>query len=189
MNSGFAFDAGRHEYTNVTTGEVVPHITGMLNIDARWFTEASRVRGSAVHKLTYDLDMGLLEGTHNAGIYNGWFQAYVDAVRIIKPQWSWVETPYVHPVYQFGGTLDRAGAWAMRRFGIVDLKTGDGEDWHSLQTALQAHLIEPIVKIRARDIPRYSLYLRETGRWKLEAHPRKADIDDARDIIRTHCGR
>src|SRR5574341_1863405 len=45
----FRFDALNHEYLSVATGEVFPHITGMLEqtgwIDDRWYTEESSDRG------------------------------------------------------------------------------------------------------------------------------------------------
>ena len=52
----FRFDAIRHSYTELATGEERPHITGMLErtgwVDEEWFTEESSERGTAVHSLT-----------------------------------------------------------------------------------------------------------------------------------------
>lgn len=167
---GLAFDAGRHEYLDTETGELLPSITALLKaagqIDDRWYTEASRIRGSAVHRLTLAHDLGHDEIVEDAvGAYHGYLLAYQRALRLLRPRWTLMETPLAHPTLRYAGTPDRVG-WVgpKRRRAVVELKTGRPQAVHALQTALQAMLVEPGAR---RPIDRYALYLQPDGWYRI----------------------
>jgi len=189
----FRFDGIRHEYVSIATGEVYPHITGMLKdaglVDDKWYTEESRERGSCVHRLTADYDLGSFEREDLAQIdslYKGWLSAHVDAMEKIKPTWTKVEEPLVHPVYRYGGRCDRVGE-VYGAVAVLEIKTGGIEAAHAVQLALQALLVAEDVGLPAETIQRYALYLKRTGRWTLQRFPNRADFNQARRIIKLCC--
>lgn len=185
----FYFDAGPHEYT-LKSGRVLPHITGMLErtgwIDDRWYTEESSERGTHVHKLTADYDLGALSPEQCVSRYRGYLLAHVEAMKIIRPEILEVETPRVHPGFLFGGRLDRV--WKVyRQYTVGELKSGAEEKAHRIQTALQAILVSAEYGLPPEAWARMCLYLTPKGRFKLVQHDRRADFDEAYRIIRQCC--
>lgn len=192
VRARYYFDGNRHEYIDVERGEILPHITGMLErggwTDPRWYTEASRDRGTAVHRMTADYDLGAIEDPREVtSAYKGWLLAHVKMCAAVQPGCEMVEQAKIHPVYRYGGRPDRVG----RIFGAVavwDIKSGDPEKGHPIQTALQAILVADEVRVPAEHIVRYGWYLKENGRYKLEEHPNtRKDFAEARRLIRAYC--
>jgi hypothetical protein len=189
----FRFDSDLHEYVNDITGDVYPHITGLLKaageVDDRFFTDDSRIRGHYVHSLTAQYDLGAIDDLMELeSPYAGWLAAYGDkkkgAIAVIQPKWRAVEEPIVHPRLRFGGRPDRWGT-IYCAIGNVELKSGDPMDYHPIQTALQNILIETVCGLPAETIPRYGLYLKRTGRWHLQSFPNvRRDFQKAREIIK-----
>jgi hypothetical protein len=188
----FRFDAERHEYVDLDTGAVLPHITGMLEatgwIDSTWYSDEDRDRGTAVHRLTADYDLDALDLASCVSPFRGWLLAHVNAVQIVRPQILAVEEPIVHPVYKYGGRPDRQVV-IERAFGVWEGKTGRPEKSHAIQTALQAFLVALEHNLPAEMVRRWCVYLQDKGKWKLEEHTRRADFDEARRIIRLCCRR
>lgn len=191
----FRFDAGRHEYLDITTGEVLPHITGMLKqaglVDDRWFTEASRERGSGVHRLTADYDLGGIEHEDLPKVdspYKAWLLAHVKWTQMVRPSWQIVEMPYVHPTFRYGGRPDRGGT-LYHSLSLVEIKSGAREDIpHGVQLALQAMLVADEFHLTPETIRRYALYLQGNGRFVFEEFTnRTRDFGIARDVIRQCC--
>lgn len=187
MRAEFRFDALAHEYTDALTGEVLPHITGMLEragyIDSEWYTPASQARGIGVHRLTADYDLGALDPARCDSVYRGWLLAHVAAMNALRPEILAVEEPIVHPVYRYGGRPDRV--WKLNGIvGVPDLKSGQPEKSHPIQTALQAILVSTEVGLPAQSIARWGLYLKSNGKWKLVPHTDPADFHRAFDLIR-----
>jgi len=186
----FRFDALDHEYIDLDTGAVLPHITGMLEadglIDDRWYTEASARRGTDVHRLTADYDLGVfgddLSSISHAPHF-GYLQAHVAAMKILRPTWEGIEEPRVCSRPRFGGRIDRDGQ-VYGALSICELKTGDHTDAHQIQTALQAILLVDGTAMPAESVKRYCLYLKVDGKFKLEEHVKRADFDRARTILR-----
>lgn len=192
--TAFRFDARSHEYLSPDTGEVYPHITGMLKaaglVDDRWYTDASRERGSGVHKLTADYDRGFIPREEVPQVdspYKGWLQAHVAACDIVQPSWSSVEVALLHPEFRYGGRPDRAGLVYGAR-AVVEIKSGDPEPAHAIQLALQAMLLASVERLPAESIQRYAMYLKGNGRFKFHHFPNHRDFAEARRIIRTCCG-
>ncbi len=86
----FRFSSETHEYTDLLTGQIVPHITGILQatgwINDEWYTEESCERGTAIHKLTADYDLGALDVASCVSPYRGYLLSHVAAMNIIRPE-------------------------------------------------------------------------------------------------------
>jgi hypothetical protein len=187
----FAFDAGRHDYIDLDAGEVLPHITGMLEqaglIDDRWYTEESCERGQVVHRLTADYDLGAIEDVRSVvSGFKPYLEAHVAAMRILRPQWAHVEEPLVSTRYRFGGRPDRVGL-VYGAHSVLEVKSGALEAAHAIQTALQAILAGEELHLPPEAINRYGLYLTKAGKFKLEQFIDRGDFDEAHRIIARTC--
>jgi hypothetical protein len=187
----FRFDREEHRYT-LLNGIELPHITGMLEqtgyIDDRWYTEESSRRGTAVHKLTADFDLGALDVPSCVSPFRGYLLAHVKAMTILNAEVLDVEEPLVHPEFCFGGRPDRG--WKV--FGleaIGEIKTGAPEASHRVQTALQAILRAgaKVSLLPPTQIARYALYLKDRGKFFVEEHKDRRDFDKAYEVIRKCC--
>lgn len=188
MKLPFRFDAERHEYTALDTGEILPSVTAMLkatgHIDDRFYTEEARHRGTVVHRLTARFDLEALEDAELSGHrFEGYVRGHMEATAILQPDWWYVEQPEASAAHRFAGTPDRAGKLYNLR-SVLELKTGPAEKWHQLQTALQAILLEPILELPAREIQRFTEYLKADGRFTVEHHQNPRDFDEAFRVIR-----
>ena len=186
----FRFSAVDHEYVALDTGEVYPHITGLLQkaglVDDRWYTPESRTRGTAVHRLTTDYDLGALEDVDGCtSRYKGWLHAHVACMNALRPVVLQVEQPIVHPHYRFGGRPDRI----VRLFGVrgpFEIKSGGPEKAHAIQTALQAILDSMDAGIPADVLGRWAAYYQENGKYRVEAFTDRRDIDTALKILKEY---
>lgn len=184
----FRFDHVDHVYT--VGGKVIPNVTGMLQktgwVDPRFFTDADRERGRAVHQLTAEYDLGALDPSRLVSKYRGWLLAHVAAMARLKPTWDAIEEPEVHPVYKFGTRPDRVGK-IYRVRSIVDEKSGVKTKAHPIQTALQAICVSWRWHLKPEDMPRYALYIGENGKYELDPHTKKSDLEEAYRIIKQCC--
>ncbi len=189
MSLEFRFDAGAHEYVELATGSVLPHITGMLQragwVDDLWFTEESCERGTAVHKLTADYDLGALDVASCVSPYRGYLLAHVTAIGIMRPEIVAVEEPRVHSRYRFGGRPDRAVIYNGVK-AVLEGKSGGPAKSHGIQTALQAILEAERFEMAPESLGRFCLYWKPNGKFKLEEHKRRQDFDEAYRIIREY---
>jgi hypothetical protein len=170
---------------------VLTHVTQMLERDGltddTWMTQESRVRGTIVHKLTADYDLGAMPDPSTCtSRHKGYLLAHVAAIGIVRPEILAVEEPRVSVRYRFGGRPDRV-AKLYGALGVLEIKTAAPARAHEVQTALQA-----ILEAERRGLPpealvRYCLYLKPDGRWRLEEHTRTRDFDAAYRIIREQC--
>lgn len=188
----FRFDADAHEYMDPATGEIFPHITGMLEaageIDARWYTEESSERGRAVHRLTAEYDLNALDlatAQTDDPRHRGYLLAHAKAMAILRPEFLSVEEPLVHPRWRFGGRPDRVIVLD-RMLGVLEIKSGGIERSHQIQTALQAILVATDLRLPAHHVKRWCLYVGEKGKFKLEEHVSRRNFDRAEEILREH---
>lgn len=140
---GLTFDEARHEYR--LAGQLVPSVTGILKdnglIDDRWFTEAARQRGQAVHAAAHYLDEGDLDWSSVHPELVGYLRSW-EAYKAHRkgPRIDAIELRVFDPLYQVAGTLDRVMLLGNSRW-IIDLKTvGAGSSasapsWARFQTA------------------------------------------------------
>jgi hypothetical protein len=184
----FRFDHVEHTYT--VNGREIPHVTGMLQkagkVDPFYYNDRVRERGRAVHSLTAEYDLGALDVSRLVSKYRGYVLAHVAAMQALKPTWVAIEEPEVHSKYLFGTRPDRIGK-LYRVLSIVDEKSGVKEKWHPIQTALQAVCVSWRYNLAPEAMPRYALYVSENGRFKLEPHDKRSDIDEAYRVIKA-CG-
>lgn len=186
----FAFNAYRHEYVDEDTGLVLPHITELLEraglIDDRWYTEESCERGSCVHRLTADYDLGAMtDMERTTSKYKGWLAAHVRAMEMIPHEWHHVEEPMAHRVLRFGGRPDRVGL-IYGAVGVLEVKSGPWTKAHPIQTAIQAILVEGETGLPGEALTRYGEYVKANGRFKLEEFTDPRDFKEARRIIREY---
>ncbi len=187
------YDADLHEYIDEATGAVLPSVTQMLikdgKIDTTWLTEEGRRRGTEVHRLTLNYDLDAIDNPKAvASPFKGYLLAWVALMDVLqRPTWEHLEEPFVHPLLRFGGTPDRVGhVW--RLLSVGEIKTGDFEKWHPLQTALQAILVARTLHCHPEAIARFAFYIKADGRYKVEEHVDHArDFREARKIIRKWC--
>ena len=195
----FRFDARLHQYIDIRTGEVLPSITQLLErageVNGDFFSEESAERGTQVHRLTLDYDLGALDVSDCVSKYRGWLLAWEELTTVLqRPDWLHLEEPFVHPVLRFAGTPDRVG-YIYKRLSVAEIKSGPyayakrrGQPGpHELQTALQAILVAKRLHINPEMIARWGLYIDEKGHGKALEFPNHADIRRAREIIRKFC--
>ena len=184
----FRFNALAHEYIDLETGAILPHITGMLKaaglVDDLWFTEESSIRGTAAHRLTADYDLGALDVASCVSKYRGYLLAHVAAMAILRPEVLAVEEPVVSPgPRRWAGRPDRV-VRLDARIGVLEGKAAVPAKSHPIQTALQAILVAPLYDLPPDHLARYALYWKPNGKFKLEEHTRKHDYTEADRIIR-----
>lgn len=183
----FRFDPSAHEYflDNVQVMSITQMLDNCCYIDDSYYTEECAERGTMVHRLTADYDMGAIEHPESVeNIWKGFLLAHVAAMRAMgKPAWDSIEEAVCSPVYRFGGRPDRVGkVWGA--VSVLDIKTGGVYDWHGIQTALQAILVAPDYRLPATAIVRYGLNLKGNGKFTLLEHKSPRDFDRAFDVIR-----
>lgn len=193
----FRFDEGPHHYILEQTGELVTSITGMLKVakrpdgkpwvDDRWFDQASRERGDWVHAQTARYDLGLLENVADVRHeHKGYLLAHVAAMQAVRPTILKVEEPGVHSVFRFGGRIDRVLLIQGLR-SIWEIKTGDPEPSHQIQTALEALLESDSCGVPATSIRRRCCYLKADGGFKVKEHTDRRDHTEALNVLK-QCG-
>jgi hypothetical protein len=188
MAAVFRFDALAHAY--FLEGVQVPSVTQMLQmtgwVDDTYYTEASRIRGTAVHDLCTAFDLDALDPAECESPYRGWLLAYVAALQALQPTWDAIEIPGVHPRYRFGGRPDRVGK-VFKLQTIVEIKSGVAEKAHKIQLALQAILLSAERPLPPEHYQRFVLYVKSTGKFRLERYADTRDFDEARRVIQRCC--
>lgn len=173
----FTFDPEAHEYR--LDGRVLVSVTQVLEraglVDAAWFTEESRRRGTAVHAATHYLDEGDLDIESVDPAIEGYVLAYERFKREARFRPDIIEVPAYQSRWLYAGTPDRivlGGGEVIPRC-VLDLKTGAPEPWHALQLAAYANLQpEPF------RFARLSLYLRDDWSYRLHEWPRAEYLSD-----------
>ena len=177
------FDAARHIYT--VDGTVRPSVTHILDevglIDLEWCTEAAKNRGKAVHAACHYWDESDLD---ESWIRTSPYANYLGAWQRFRDESGFVPELREHRVFnqQYGycGTLDRTGKMrgAKKCLDLIDIKTGQRDDWHGLQlAAYSAALPNP------RQYRRLNVYLRDTGKYTVHEHPIGNYAEDVGDFL------
>ena len=162
-------------------GRIVVGTTSVIGraglADPRWFTEESRQRGRIVHKIAELEDRGKLDLSSIDPRLIGYAEAYREFKRETQFRPFLIEWRFYDRVLDVCGTLDRLGEAFEDEVLLVDLKTGDVEEWVGLQLVSYERgvLAHPgaldYLKIgkKVRSIKRRALQLRNDGTYKL--HP------------------
>ena len=191
------FDEAEHAYYT-DAGLRVPSITQLLEragvVNDLWFTEESSARGTAVHALTAQFDLGALDPADCVSKFRGYLLAYCAATNILKLadglQILTVEEPAIHPTLGFGGRPDRTIVLQKKHalHGVLEVKSGAPMKSHPIQTALQSLLVADGMRLPPESLARFCLYIRDKGKFTLIEHRERRDFDEARRIVRTCCG-
>ena len=182
----FRFDEAEHAY--YLDGKRIPSITQLLDAGglvngAAYFTEESRRRGTEVHQLCADYDMGALDPLTVTSNRRPYLMAYVAACSALKPTWDAIEEADVHPAHGFAGRTDRVG-FVLNRQTVAEIKSAAKAKHHAIQTALQAVLASVRWPLPAEHWQRLVVYVKPSGKFSVERHEDRRDFDVAMDLIR-----
>jgi hypothetical protein len=139
-------------------------------IDPTWYTEESRERGSLVHKITELLDQGVLDWDSVDPALEPYIQAYETFLSDYMPEYDYIEKRVYDPICRFAGTLDRAGRFHGKKHFILDIKTGQIQEWTRLQTAAYQYCLakEDPKYSHTKLVPRYGLQLNNDGTYNFD---------------------
>ena len=189
----FRFDEARHEYE--LDGVRLPSITqlislgGLVNGEA-YFTEASRNRGTAIHAMTANFDLGVDLGEQlQSSPLRGYVLAYMAAVDALKPTWECIEEADYSARYRFAGRTDRIGMVFGKRT-VCEIKSAVKAAHHSVQTSLQSILAAEnrrMPNVSAEKWQRLTIYLKPTGKYSIDRHEDRRDFDVAQTLISRFC--
>lgn len=180
-----AFDADKHEYR--WNGRVIPSVTtvikslGLTNAD--WYTDDARDRGQMVHLATALDDRGELDESTVDERIAGYLDAWRHWRKVSGLVAEFIEQPVYSAELDYAGTPDRVGI-ANGLPTIVDIKNGQPECWHPLQTA--AYAIACYGFYAARGVQRLVVYLSETGAYRTRTHSDMSDLGAWRGAIDLH---
>lgn len=171
--SDLVFDKETHTYR--MGGRVISSVTQAILkaglIDARWFTEESRIRGTAVHEaIFYDVHNDLHKPSLHPVVV-----PYIEAWEKFKTQSKFKPMPKFcelrqwHPLYDYCGTPDLLGM-LNGRVWLIDVKTGDCPT-----AGIQTAAYREFPKIRAFSPMRASLRLKPDGTYRLLPHENDAN--------------
>lgn len=174
----FTFDEENHIYR--LGGVPVVSITQVLEltgwVDKTWFTEESRIRGTAVHLACQFLNEGTLDKDSVSPAILGYVEAYEKFLEDYKIELIKFEHRIVSTLYMFAGTLDIA-ARTKTGLAIIDIKTGEPGESAKLQTAAQGILArEQIPGFDSEPFDRFALRLSKTGKYSLIQHDDVTDL-------------
>lgn len=186
----FRFESEGHRY--FVEDRQRPSVTQLLEraglSDPRWFTEASRERGTAVHELTASYDLGVqkvvpacFEHPHK-----GYLLAYQAASKSLRPIWQAIEETEMHPEWLFGTRIDRLGD-VFGQFTNCELKSGVKTEAHPYQMALQNICVAWRYHRTPQSIQRLAIYLKPNGKFRVESFTDNRDYDVAHDVLRRFC--
>lgn len=171
------FDAETHTYR--IDGKVVPSVTQVLQeagfVDTRWYTEAGRARGEAIHIITELYDSGTLLADAVPEELRGYLAAWRKFLADTGAEVVENECRVFNPTYGYAGTIDRLVIWSKKVDAILDIKGGGVGKWEPIQTAAYAGCT-PSPRITP---PRYAIHLRSSGKYTLCEHenfPRDFDV-------------
>mgnify|MGYP001608532845 CR=1 FL=1 len=191
LKGRFSFDATAHLYRigqyQVPGTSAVLEAAGYL-AGLRRASGASRWRGEQVHALAAAVDMGTLASepevrrwlaTHSGPApLAGWLAGYRAFMAGSRPRYTLIETPVVDRRRGFATVVDRAG-WLFGAPMVLNLKSGAKDSAHAVQRALEVLALDGRRSRRRR----FTLYLRPSGRFRLEEHINDGDFDAAEEAL------
>jgi len=140
------FEEEGHKY--FLDGVEIPSVTtvigAVLDDNAGFYTEESRLRGTVVHLACELDDLGTLDESALDEEIHPYLEGYRKFKREHEPIWEGIECRLFHPHYRYASTLDRYGSAmfnSMRRRCVGEIKTGGMSPNYNIQTAAQAMLL------------------------------------------------
>lgn len=173
--NGIRFDPDKHEYSvysqtaKLWTG--VPSVTTILKdmgfVDASFFTDYARERGTLVHRIIHWYCEGTLDECTIDDVllpyFNAWLAFETDTGFISTE----TERPLASDLWRFAGTPDHIGMLNGRE-SVIDAKTGAIYPHVGLQLAAYEVLA-------GRPLRRFGLQLKEDGRYSLKEFKDRQD--------------
>ena len=164
------FDAASHTYT--LEGRQLPSVTTILQaegfIDATWFTEYGRDRGTKVHQAVEFYDAGDLDEDSLDPVLKPYLAAWKRFKEEAHVTIEASEVRLASEVYGFAGTIDKVAAIGNVK-AILDIKSGQVQPWTGLQLAAYHILLnEPARK-------RYAVQLNNDGSYRLHEFKDRSD--------------
>ena len=154
------------------TGAVIPGVTSILRdaglIDATWFDDYSRDRGTLVHQACALYDRDDLDMDSLAPVLEPFVRAWINFRKDTGFVPEAVEEKVSHPIHRYAGKLDARGKlW--KDNAIIDRKTGSAQSWAALQLAAY----EACLPERHR---RFVVELDSEGKYRLIEYRDRNDI-------------
>lgn len=181
--SNFTFDPETHEYREdgVLIRSVTQILQGVgiisyLGIDPAVLDHKKQI-GKAVHLACEYYDKGILESV--PGLYAGYVEAYKRFRDEVPCDWSMIEQPMVANVdtMPYGMTLDRAGL-IRGKISVGELKATAQEE-RSWPIQLAAY----VLGISKEVLPRYAIWLKPDGKYRLIEYKDKRDFQIFRQAL------
>lgn len=187
----FRFDDANGEHAYYLDDVRIPSITQLIERAGLlkgqdYYTEASRERGQEVHRLCADFDLGVLDVARLDSPFRGYVLAYEAACKALRPSWDAIEVADVHPGFRFAGRTDRLGT-VLKRRTVGEIKSAAKTSHHAVQTALQAVLASARWPLPAEAWQRLTIYVKPSGKFTVEQHTDRRDLDVAMRLIKEFC--
>lgn len=156
----------------------LPHVTEILKraglVNADWFTEEARDRGSAVHTAAHFLDESDLDWESVDPSVVPRLRQYQRFLDEVKPEILSIEESVVNETLQYCGRLDRR-VKINGDTGILDLKGPGRAPWQAIQCSLYAACFTQPMK-------RWTLHL-DDERYQLIQHKGRRDWEIAKAAL------
>jgi len=167
IGNAVEFNSEKHQYK--ASGILLPSVTEILKgaglIDATFYTEESKVRGSYVHKACEYYDQGDLDEDSLDPQIAGYLQAYKKWKATFGYEFTWIEMPMQDKTGVYAGTSDRIIERRPRQ--IWDIKSGPYQKWHRVQSAAYVNMLDDPFSYT-----RLGLYLQSSGKFTVREFPK-----------------
>ena len=181
MNPKYRFESENHTHH---IGDLrVPGTSELFKslglIDDTWFNESARIRGIAVHAACQFLAEGDLDWKTVDPVIVDYVRAYEKLIKDTGFVAKECEKHVWSDLYNVATIIDQVGTIKQEE-GIIELKTGKIQPYHSIQTAIQAMLRWPdgyLTKFRT------VAELHSDGTYRLGWFTDTNDFDVARAMI------
>lgn len=158
------FDPRSHVYK--VDGRCVPSVTQVIKraglMNDEWYNEEACQRGKYVAEATQLMDLGTLDEDTLDPLLRPYLDAWEAFLTDSRCEVIAIEHTVFNPTYHYAGTIDRWVSWNGKET-IIDIKTGQPEAWHGLQTAGYALCFTKLAMQRA------CVYLSDSG-FKVVVH-------------------
>ena len=159
-----SYERNGRDYLRVST---VLHDAGL--VEARWFTEASRLRGTSLHQAVEWFHEGALDAASIDPVVEPYWRAYRAFLSDTGFTPDHVERRVFDEILGYTGRLDLEGpAPGTHAPAVIDIKTGSLPPTVGVQLAAYARLVGAY---RAR----YCLNLRGDGTYRFESYQDRDD--------------
>jgi hypothetical protein len=164
----FFVDArGRHEALGVTRTLIEANL-----VDDEYFNDLGRGRGKLVHEFAERLATNTLSKPIDVSAL-GYMRAFRRFLDEYGPEVHGAEVVLGHVARRLAGTCDLDVVMRGSK-AVVDIKTGSPSDWHGLQLAPYAFLLDGVPWMKRA---RFGLYLKETGGFRIKEYDEISDLD------------